>query len=48
MRGLINKENLIEIQYEDLINMPKKTINSLKKFTGVSKFLIKDKSKQFG
>ena len=47
MRGLINKENLIEIQYEDLINMPKKN-DYLKKFTGVSKFLIKDKSKQFG
>ena len=38
MRGLINKENLIEIQYENLINMPKETINNLKKFTGVSNF----------
>ena len=38
MRGLINKENLIEIQYENLINMPKETIDNLKKFTGVSKF----------
>ena len=36
MRGLIKKENLIEIQYENLINMPKETINNLKKFTGVS------------
>ena len=38
MRTLINKKNLIEIQYEDLINMPEKTINNLKKFTGVSNF----------
>ena len=38
MRNLINQENLIEIQYEDLIKMPKETINNLKKFTGVSKF----------
>ena len=36
MKGLIKKENLIEIQYENLINMPKETINNLKKFTGVS------------
>ena len=38
MRSVINKENLIEIQYENLINMPKETIDNLKKFTGVSKF----------
>ena len=38
MRGLINKNNLIEIEYENLINMPEKTINRVKKFTGVSKF----------
>ena len=38
MKGLINKENLIEIQYENLIDMPKETINNLKKFTGVSNF----------
>ena len=38
MRKLINPKNLIEIQYEDLINMPEKTINNLKKFTGVSNF----------
>ena len=38
MRTLINKKNLIEIQYEDLINMPEKTINNLKKFTGISNF----------
>ena len=29
-RCLLNKDNLIEIQYEDLIDMPKKTINKLK------------------
>ena len=38
MKGLIKKENLIEIQYENLISMPKETINNLKKFTGVSNF----------
>ena len=38
MKGLINKENLIEIQYENLINMPKETINRIKKFTGVNNF----------
>jgi len=38
MRGLITKENLIEIKYENLIDMPKETIDNLKKFTGVSKF----------
>ena len=38
LRGLINKKNLIEIEYENLINMPEKTINSVKKFTGVSEF----------
>ena len=38
IKNLIKKENLIEIQYEDLINMPKETINNLKKFTGVSKY----------
>ena len=38
VRGLINKKNLIEIEYENLINMPEKTINNLKKFTGVSNF----------
>ena len=38
IRGLINKVNLIEIQYEDLIDNPKETINNLKKFTGVSNF----------
>ena len=37
MRGLIKDKNLIEIEYENLINMPEKTINNLKKFTGVSK-----------
>ena len=36
MRGLIKKKNLIEIEYENLINMPEKTINSVKKFTGIS------------
>ena len=35
-KKLIKKENLVEIQYEDLINMPKETIQNLKKFTGVS------------
>ena len=38
MKDLINKENLIEIQYENLINMPKETINRIKKFTGVNNF----------
>ena len=38
MKGLINKKNLKEIKYEDLIHMPKETINSLKEFTGVSTF----------
>ncbi len=37
MRSLIPKDNLIEIQYENLINKPEETINSIKKFTGVSK-----------
>ena len=36
MKGLIPKNNLIEVQYEDLINMPNETINNLKRFTGVS------------
>ena len=36
MKGLIPKDNLIEVQYEDLIDMPKETINNLKNFTGVS------------
>ena len=38
MRGLINKKNLIEIEYENLVSMPEKTINNVKKFTGVSDF----------
>ena len=38
MRGLIKKENLIEIQYENLINTPKETIKNLKNFTGISNF----------
>ena len=36
MKGLIPKDNLIEVEYEDLIDMPKETINNLKNFTGVS------------
>ena len=36
MKGLIPKDNLIEVQYEDLIDIPKETINNLKRFTGVS------------
>ena len=36
MKGLIPKDNLIEVKYEDLINMPNETINNLKRFTGVS------------
>ena len=36
MKDLIPKNNLIEVQYEDLINMPNETINNLKRFTGVS------------
>ena len=36
MKGLIKKKNLIEIEYENLINMPKETINNVKQFTGVS------------
>ncbi len=36
MKSLIPKNNLIEVQYEDLINMPNETINNLKRFTGVS------------
>ena len=36
MKGLIPKNNLIEVKYEDLINMPNETINNLKRFTGVS------------
>ena len=37
LRGLINKKNLIEIEYEDLINKKEETIRNVKQFTGVSK-----------
>ena len=36
MKNLIPKNNLIEVQYEDLINRPNETIDYLKKFTGTS------------
>ena len=36
MKNLIPKDNLIEVNYEDLIKSPKETINNLKTFTGVS------------
>jgi hypothetical protein len=36
MKNLIPKDNLIEVTYEDLIKTPKKTIDNIKTFTGVS------------
>ena len=36
IKCLIKKENLMEIEYEDLINKPTETIYNIKKFTGVS------------
>jgi len=36
MRNLIPKNNLIQVKYEDLVNEPKKTIENLKTFTGLS------------
>ena len=37
LRGLINKKNLIEIEYENLINKKEETIRNIQQFTGVSK-----------
>ncbi len=36
MKNIIPKDNLIEVTYEDLIKTPKKTIDNIKTFTGVS------------
>ena len=37
IKNLIPKNYLIEVQYEDLINMTNETIDYPKKFTGTSK-----------